>query len=153
MHSDPVYVSAPRPTVFAEGIEFQDYVCAHLAHEHIILQNLSSKKYQMMIGENLQGFEIKLDLRCTDTNRLSIEVAEKRDAAHDRWTPSGVCRNDNSWLYIQGNYHLFFIFGKNQLLRYFKKNPHTDESHGTVRKFYLPFSDAEIMALKIMDFR
>ena len=84
--ADPIYPNAKRPTVFAEGIEFQDFVCKFLAKHHIILQNLASKKYQLAIGENLQGFEIKLDQRCTETGRMSIEIAEKSRADMPSWT-------------------------------------------------------------------
>lgn len=152
MLHEPSYPTAPRPTTFKDGIEFQDFVCELLASHHIILQNFASKKYQYEVGENLQGFEIKLDRRCTDTNRLSIEVAEKSNANNADWVNSGICRDDNSWLYIQGNYHVIFIFGKSQLRRYFDQvKPEVAESHGTVKKFYLSFSVARKMALKVIE--
>ena len=149
---DPVYATAPRETTFKDGIEFQDFVCEQLAMQHIILQNFSSKRYQFDVGENLQGFEIKADMRCTDTGQLSIEIAEKSDSRMPTWTPSGIYRDDNSWLYIQGNYEVLFIFAKNWLLRYHKeKRPHEHESYGTVRKFYLDLDRARRYAIKVID--
>ena len=146
----PQYRTAPRSDTFEAGLEFQDYVCTRLAREHIILQNLQSKKYQLEIGENVQGFEIKLDARCTETGRLSIEIAEKSDARLASWSESGIYRADNSWLYIQGNYQELFVLGTAWLRRYHAKmKPEEHESHGTVRKFYLPLPEARVWALRV----
>lgn len=147
----PYYPNA-RPRAFEVGIEFQDFVCLELAKDNIILQNLGSKLYQIQVGENLQGFEIKYDERCTDTNRLSIEVAEKsRNDPNLNWTPSGIMRGDNSWLYIQGNYDIIFVFAKNWLQRWHdEKAPEIVEFNGTIRRFFLPFRVAEKMAAKVI---
>ena len=151
---EPIYCDAVRPTVFQDGMEFQDFVCQQFARRGIILQNLASKKYQAEIGENLQGFEIKLDLRCTDTERLSIEVYERtRNDPELRWTPSGILRNDNSWLYIQGNRAILFVFAKRWLLNYYNaKQPEISEKHGTIKTFYLPFPIARRHAAKVFEF-
>lgn len=151
---DPKYPNAKSKTSFQDGLEFQDFVCTKLAEHGIILQNLSSRKYQFEVGENLQGFEIKLDGLCSETKRLSIEVAEKTKADPERpWTPSGICREDNSWLYIQGNRDVLFVFGKNWLQRYFsEKNPKIEEKRGTIRTFYLPFATARVGAVRVMEF-
>ena len=151
-YSDPVYIDAKRSTTFQEGLEFQDFVCDQLARRHVILQNLSSKKYQYDVGENLQGFEIKLDRRCSDTMRLSIEVAEKSIASMRTWTPSGIFRNDNSWLYIQGNYDLIFVFAKSLLLGIHKSGRYELKEEPTLRSFYLPFHDARKYAALFLDF-
>lgn len=140
----------PHATVsdsLEKGLAFQDFVCVQLAKRHIVLQNIGSKKYQLEVGENLQGFEIKLDRRCTDTGRLSIEVAEKtsRDALF--WTPSGICRDDNSIVYIQGNYKCFWVFMKNWLTRYLEhKSPAIEEFNGTIQRFFLSLPEADIGA-------
>lgn len=154
MRPEPFYPNAKRPTVFQDGLEFQDFVCTQLAQRGVVLQNLSSKKYQFEVGENLQGFEIKLDERCTDTKRLSIEVAEKtRNDPELQWTPSGILRDDNSWLYIQGNRRILFVFAKRWLLNYYNaKQPTVYEKFGTVKTFYLPFEIARRHAAKVLDF-
>jgi hypothetical protein len=150
---EPSYPDA-RPNTFRDGIEFQDFVCVQLARYGIILQNLASKKYQYDIGENLQGFEIKLDARHMETGRLSIEIAEKTRAANPTWVPSGIYREDNSWLYIQGNYQRIYVFDKGVLKRYHRqKRPNEYEhprDHPTVRKFYLPHKTAEAAAAKVI---
>jgi hypothetical protein len=151
--SDPIYIDAKRPTTFREGIEFQDFVCDQLARRHVILQNLSSKKYQIEVGENLQGFEIKMDSRCSETGRLSIEVAEKSKASISSFTASGIYRNDNAWLYIQGNYDALFVFGTNILMLLHKSGKYKEKEEATIRAFYLPFNDARKYSNLFLDFR
>lgn len=147
------YPDATRANSFECGLEFQDFVCLALQRDGIVLQNFGSKLYQCRVGENLQGFEIKLDERCTDTGRLSIEVAEKSRRDVDQWTPSGIMRGDNTWLYIQGNRSVLYIFARNWLVRYYReKNPQVLEFNGTIKRFFLPFKVADAAACKVMRF-
>jgi len=137
---------------FDSGMEFQDFVCCELAKQGIVLQNLASKKMQFEVGENLQGFEIKLDRRCTDTGRLSIEVAEKSHAGMPNYTPSGIYRKDNTWLYIQGNYKRLYIFGVGFLRRLYESGKMGENTQPTIKAFFLPLDKADIYCLKRMDF-
>ena len=141
-------ITYPHATVkdsLEKGLAFQDFVCIVLAQRHIVLQNIGSKKFQIEVGENLQGFEIKLDRRCGDTGRLSIEVAEKSSRDVLWWTPSGIMREDNSILYIQGNYDCFWVFGKNWLRRWLEeKSPQVEDFNGTIRRFFLDNEVADV---------
>lgn len=135
---------------FEVGNEFQDFVCIELAKDGIILQNINSRKFQFQTGENLQGFEIKYDARCTGDNstiptgRLSIEIAEKSHKGIRNFTPSGIYRGDNSWMYVQGNYMNFWVFPKNILIMLHKSNRKYEEREGeTIKTFFLPISDAD----------
>jgi len=134
---------------FEVGNEFQDFVCIELARDGIILQNINSKKFQFKTGENLQGFEIKYDARCTgdagtsSTGRLSIEISEKSEATNKDYIPSGIYRNDNSWLYIHGNYMGFWIFSKKILIALHKTKKYEESELPTIKKFYLPISVAD----------
>jgi len=134
---------------FEIGNEFQDFVCITLAKEGVILQNINSKKFQYETGENLQGFEIKYDARCTGdkgtiaTNQLSIEISEKTKATNFNYIDSGIYRCDNSWLYIQGNYMMFWIFAKVILQHLHKSSRYSEHELPTIKKFYLPISDAD----------
>jgi hypothetical protein len=148
-HGEPIYVDA-QPGTFQRGLEFQDFICINLAREGIILQNLASTKYQFTIGENPQGFEIKLDRRHIETGRLSIEIAEKTSAANPTWIPSGIYRDDNSWLYIQGNYERFYIFDKGILRRYHSAKKPKEHTEPTIKAYYLPHPDADKIAAKII---
>lgn len=133
------------------GAEFLDFVTVALAKRGLYLQPFTSKKYQYTKGESLQGWEVKLDNRFTDTGRLSIEIAEKTNFANAAWANSGIYRNDNTWIYIQGNYQYFYIFLKKHLIGLHKSGRYEiAESHGTVRKFYLPLTDAEKYGERVM---
>jgi hypothetical protein len=143
MTNATIYPHATVKNSLERGLEFQDFVAIALAQRGIILQNIASKKYQLQVGENLQGFEIKLDQRCTDTGRLSIEVAEKSSRDVLAWTPSGILRQDNSIVYIQGNYDRFWVFMKNWLVRYHdERKPPIEEFNGTIKRFFLPVEEA-----------
>jgi hypothetical protein len=154
LRNEPVYPDAKNATTFRDGVEFQDWVCERLARHGVILQNLASKRWQLQVGENLQGFEIKLDRRCSDTLRLSIEIAERsRNDPSLGWTDSGIYRSDNSWLYVQGNETILFIFARQFLRNYHAStSPRVVEHFGTVRAFYLPFGIAMRHAAKVLRF-
>ena len=116
MKSSPSYPDADRATVFDEALEFQDFVVDLLLKElGLCISNYSSRYYQQKYGENKQGIEIKLDKRILETGNISIEVAEKSKASNELWIPSGILRADNTWLYLQGNYEIVFVFSKSLL--------------------------------------
>lgn len=138
------------------GIEFQDFVCIELSKVGIIIQNINSKKYQYAEGENIQGFEIKYDGPHTETGRLSIEIAEKRKGENQTWVRSGIYRNDNTWLYVQGNYKMFFVFPVKFLRALYetKKYPvyeHPKENP-TIQKFYLSHEEAKKYSARYFSF-
>lgn len=139
---------------YEEGNKFQDFVCIELAKENIILQNINSKKFQFETGENLQGFEIKLDNRCTGangtepSNRLSIEIAEKTKAENQYFIDSGIYRDDNSWLYIQGNTNVFWIFSKKLLVMLHKSGKYNEYEQKTIKTFFLPIDIADKFCCK-----
>lgn len=144
---------------FEVGNEFQDFVCIELAKDGIIMQNINSKKYQFNVGENLQGFEIKFDSWCTGynrpkaSNRLSIEVSEKTNEQNVSYVPSGIYRNDNTWLYIQGSYDCFWVFPVKILRELHKSGRYIEKEEPTIKTFYLPVKDADRYCAKKFDFR
>lgn len=169
MSMETRYPDAPRPDTIEAGDTFEDYVCDRLAEEcGIILRTYKSKSRQLSVGENKAGFEIKLDKTHTKWGHLSIEIAE-RSRAGGPWYLSGIFRNDNSWLYIQGNKEVFWVLFKPALIEYAAKKKVTpefaldwnketlsvlppysvDESFGTIRKFYLEYEDADRLGKRI----
>jgi len=99
-----------------KGKEFQDFITKALIHElGIPLSTYSSKEYQTNTGENVQGIEIKFDDRYKETGNIYIEVMEKSNPENERYVQSGIYRNDNTWLYLIGDYNEVFIFGKKTL--------------------------------------
>lgn len=115
----------------------------------VIVQNYSSKEYQYKLGENIQGWEIKLDARSADTGRLSIEIAEKKFADQIDWIPSGIYGHNCPHFYIQGNHTGIFIFITDFLKRLHKLNRYEEKEEPTIRTFYLPLNDAKKYGLWI----
>jgi len=145
------YPDAKRKTTFEEGLEFQDFVADILRREMgLVITNYSSRKWQFNIGENRQGIEIKLDKRILETGNVSIEIGEKSRADLSQYTPSGIFRNDNSWLYIQGNYEIIFIFAKKILCLLANSGKYRIDTLPTIQRFLLPLSIAERCAAKTL---
>ncbi len=149
--TQPTYESQLR-----RGVEYQDFVCQELHTIGIVLQNMSSKKYQVK-QENLLGLEIKFDDRSKDTDRLYIETAEKAKERPGAYWPSGIYRDDHCWLFGIGDYTRFFIFGKNQLQRIDKANPawlyRPAKDKPTSQGFCIPIEKAEILAAMTVNFK
>ena len=104
--------------MFEPALQYQDFVIEQLrkANPCIIVPTYSSKKYQFEHGESACGIEIKHDIKFEKGSpNLYIEIAEKSSAAIAEFTPSGIFRNDNSWLYLIGSYSEAFLFSKKQL--------------------------------------
>lgn len=114
-----VYGLMPRTGYYAaklrEGLEFEDFVQLKLAGRGIFVGNFCSQKYQYEYGENMFGMEIKRDGRFRETGNFYIETAEKSSADKPNWTPSGIMRDDNSWLFCIGDEEGFCVFSKARL--------------------------------------
>jgi len=107
---------------FEAGLSFQDFIADQLRKSEpcIVLVSYSSQKYQNEHGENANGIEIKFDNKVNETGNLYFEVEEKTDPSIRNFTPSGIMRNDNTWLYLIGNYKRAWLFSKKQLQAVFK---------------------------------
>lgn len=107
---------------YQQGQEYQDFIADQLRKHDpcIIVSAYSSRKYQMEHGESSCGIEIKLDMRIKDTGNLYFEVAEKSNPSLLDYSPSGIMRDDNTWLYLIGDYDHAWIFSKNQLKQIYK---------------------------------
>lgn len=149
----PQYPNSKDPHSFESGLDFQDFVATKM-HDYlgITITNYQSMKWQFSTGENRQGIEIKLDRDCVRTNRLSIEIAEKSKSTNPEYVPSGIYRNDNSWLYIQGTWALFFVFAKSTLRILHSTKRYTEHEEPTIRAFYLPLETAWKYAAKALEF-
>lgn len=101
------------------GLEYQDFIAEQLRKGSpcIIVGPYSSKKYQNEFGESMSGIEIKYDMMMKKTGNLYFEVAEKSNADLPEYTASGIMRDDNTWLYLIGDYERAFLFSKKQLQR------------------------------------
>ena len=124
--------------------EFQDFVSIELMTKGMVLSNMSSQKYQNEKGENLQGFEIKYDRNFRKTGNLYIEVAEKSDPDNYRFIESGIFRNDNSWIYLVGDYNGFYLMQKKILKAIYGKNIYKNVETKTSKGMLLPCVQADV---------
>lgn len=151
--ADPPYGRAQ----IAKGNRYADFVMPLVSPYGLTFWLSHSPLFQVNVGENTQGVEVKNDNRCTDTKRLSIEVAEKSNKDKEAWTASGILSPDNAWCYIQGNYEMIFVFSKKWLLRYYReKRPEVTVyidpiNNGACKRFFLPFAIAEPAAMFVLD--
>ena len=105
-------------TQLACAHEYQDWVCREFARRLcLVLSPTCSRKYQYEAGETWQGAEIKFDKNFHKTGNLFLEVAEKTHPDNPQYVPSGIFRQDNTWLYVIGDYRTVFIFDKKWLQR------------------------------------
>lgn len=146
------------------GLQFQDFISEKFPE--IMGFNISifqSKKYQIEKGESLQGIEIKYDARSTGdctyyknkaTNNVGIEVFEKTNKDKKMWTESGILRDDNTWLYVVGNYHQAWLFSKKRLVELYKANRYdVRQTLPTIKTMLMPISQADRHCEKKLIFR
>ena len=87
------------------------------------------------------GAEIKRDGKFRETGNIYIETSEKSHPDKPEFTPSGILRKDNSWLYVIGDEKTIYIFSTKylQLLA----NRYQVKETPTSRGFIMPISEAE----------
>lgn len=145
------------------GHEYQDFIIEYLCKNMgLSISLFQSKKYQFNIGETVQGIEIKYDARstgdctykeCIATGNVGIEVAEKTKSTNENFIKSGIYRNDNSWLYVVGNYHCAWIFSKNILRKLHGTNKYkTLPTLPTIMTMLLPVNIADQYCAKKLIF-
>ena len=136
-----------------KGLSYQDFVVDQLYNIGIVVITYSSTEYQKRKGESRNGVEIKFDDKLAITGNIYIETQEKSHSSNSEYVPSGIYRNDNSWLYTIGNYELILIFAKSHLQRVFEngKYPEIEIVHKTSKGFLLPLDSAKRIAIKCIE--
>ena len=132
-----------------KGLQFQDFITDILIKElGILLSTYSSQKYQNLKGENKQGFEIKFDDKYKDTGNVYIEVAEKSNPLNENFISSGIYRNDNTWLYLIGDYKEIFIFSKKHLKLMYESKKYKEVIISTSKGMLIKKEDTEKYCIK-----
>jgi hypothetical protein len=133
------------------GLVFQDVVTRALYQRGIVVVGYASRRFQQTHGENLLGAEIKNDRKFRDTGNLYIETAEKADPRNDRFVPSGIHREDNSWLFVIGDENTIWIFSTKYLQMLEKRFPSrkSPTSHG----FLIPLDQADKYCIRRIDLK
>lgn len=141
-----------RSQMLKLGAEFQDFIMRRLYMAGTVLNTLASPAGQQL-GENLLGMEIKRDGNFRNSGNLYIEVAEKARPRNGDYAPSGIFRNDNSWLFGIGDERTFFIFALQTLRRaYGSDRRYPRVTKDTSKGMLLPIADATSMAARIFEF-
>jgi|2_EtaG_2_1085320.scaffolds.fasta_scaffold04242_5 hypothetical protein len=126
-----------------DGTAYQDFVTADLMKRGLCFVTFKTKDYEVKIGENTAGIEIKYDKRFRQTGNLYIEVAEKSHPNNPKWVYSGIYRADNSWLYLIGDYKGYWLFGVGALVEMHKCGEFRFVTTGTSQGFLLPVTEAD----------
>lgn len=128
------------------GQRFQDHVVDLLFRRRgLVISQFVSREYQIRLGESLQGVEIKHDEKYSLTGNLWIEVGEKALPRAGEYAPSGVLRDDNTWLYVIGDYQTVFAFAKQNLILLYESKRYSlrENDRKTSVGFLFPRVDAE----------
>lgn len=142
-----------------EAAVYQDFVVdCFLNILKVPITMYTSKAYQHGVGESACGIEIKHDKRFGGTGKekatgnLWIELKEKAVPRAGAYADSGIMRNDNSWLYVIGNYDIIFIFAKRLLIGLSKTARYRQLENGTKTSvgFLLPKDDAMKYAAQVL---
>ena len=143
----------------AQGEQYQAFIQDVFdSHLGIKFTCFDTKDEQYNIGESKAGIEIKFDSRISETNNLYIETEEKSHKNKNNYSPSGIYRSDNTWLYVIGDYKKIFLLSKMKLVRishlldngkYSFRNVITDTSKG----FLIPIKEACNIAEKVIDIK
>lgn len=136
-----------------EARKYQDFVKHELYKRGIPIVFNDSTHYQYDEGENILGIEIKNDKMFRDTGNLYIEVEEKADANNKNYVKSGILRNDNSWLYLIGDYLTVYIFAVNLLVGLYETKKYKNVEKPTSRGFLLPLGDANKYAARVIEIK
>lgn len=124
-----------------DGQQYQDFLTRELSSRGIIFQQFSSKKFQYEIGESHSRIEIKYDKQFSKTGNLWIEYQERKYPT-GQYINSGILRDDNTFLWAQGDYNTLFIFCKRDLKHRLEKEQYKENgqqtSMGKLLRYPLP---------------
>jgi hypothetical protein len=113
-----------------DGQQYQDFLTRELSTRGIIFQQFSSKKFQYEIGESHSRIEIKYDKIFSKTGNLWIEFQERKYPT-GTYINSGLLRDDNAFLWAQGDYNTLFIFCKRDLKHRLENEPYKENGQKT----------------------
>lgn len=133
------------------GNKYQDFVMEKLYKMGLPLLMYSSLEFQRSHGENMAGIEIKLDRKYKRYDSHYIEISERTNAKQN-FRDSGIFRNDNSWLFLIGDYEEANIFSIRQLRSFYNKNNKSVVCTKTSKGFILSRNEIEKLKLRTIKF-
>ena len=140
-----------RREMSEKGTKYENYIYPIFAKEWGVPESwvkpYQEKDEQIDIGENSLGVEIKYDEKSIKSKNIYIETAEKSVPYKPDYTPSGIYRDDNSWLFAIGNYDIYYVFLINHLRELESLDGWGRVETPTSRAFLMPHKEAEKLAL------
>ena len=133
-----------------KGEEFQKHVQAVLFDKYALALDFTKGDPQNYIGETLQGIEVKYDMMFEKSGNLWIEIAEKTDPKNPNYVNSGIMRDDNSWLFIIGDYKKLFVFTIKDLRMEVHSHEIRENNMKTSMGYLLPEDEADLLACLII---
>jgi hypothetical protein len=136
-----------------EGLEFQDVVTGELYQRGIVVVGYASRRFQKNKGENMLGAEIKRDGNFRRTGNLYIEVSEKAHPDRPDFTPSGIFRRDNAWLFVIGDECEIWIFSTKYLRMLVDKRGWRKVEKPTSIGYLCPLDDADRYCIRKIEIK
>lgn len=133
------------------GLQFQDVITRELYIRGIVVVGFSSRRFQNECGENMLGAEIKRDGFFRETGNLYIEVAEKSHPDNPLYIPSGIMRDDNSWLFVIGDEKTVWIFATVYLRKLVACRGYRKVQKPTSIGYLLPLREADKYAIRKLE--
>lgn len=135
------YASGYYAEKLEQGLQFQDVVTRVLYQRGIVVIGYASRRSQLKYGENMLGAEIKRDGKFRETGNLYIETEEKSHPDRKDYVPSGINREDNSWLFVIGDEKDLWIFSTKYLRKL--SGRYEQKQMPTSKGFVMPIEEAD----------
>ncbi len=149
---------------YDKGMEYQRWVKATYPRVYSgrELNYYDTRDDQYRKGETKEGVEVKFDdlifFYCK-TGRLYIETWERGEGEIYEGRPyveSGIWRQDNTTVWLQGDYDIWFLFSKAKLVWLEKLDPpflFRPKPTPTSKGFCIPIKNAKILCLDYVEFQ
>jgi hypothetical protein len=124
------------------GLVYQQFIQQTLSQVGITITYYEGKEDQLK-GESIKGWEVKNDKRMCETNNIYLETAEKSNPNKPTYYPSGIYREDNTKIYIIGDYKYIYVFNKTKLKEISRQTQYRRVQTPTSQGILLPISDAK----------
>ena len=142
-----------RKEMSKKGTEYENYIYPIFAKEWGVPEDwvkpYAEKDQQIKIGENWLGVEIKYDEKSIKSPNLYIEVEEKGHEKRIDYTRSGIFRPDNTFLFLIGNYDIYYVFEIDTIRKLFKNYKTIENGRCTSKGFLLPKPQARESAINV----
>ena len=154
METTPNY--SDENTGYEKGVAYEQWVRTQWPRVYPQRSlTLFKGKQEQLKGETHEGVEIKLDQLIGTYGRIYIEQKEKARVENAEYVDSGIYREDNTTIYLVGDYSRWFLFSKRYLRWLDKLDPpflYRPRPTGTSIGFCIPIKNAKTLCLDYQEF-